>query len=225
MNPDMLQLIRDYKNQNLSDDDIAKRLSTSYPQVEIMKGLAALQYMRPANQSNTALAATVLPNDHTTEGVFKIEVVKGIIDKRKRGARSGVIITILVLIGTAWFDPSISMQTLIIVAIALLPPLSALYSLNARNYIHLQPSYRTWNTWVYDHGSRFLIINSVFSALSNIRSIANPMHGFKDASAPSKTELLIDTAVDTATGVLAYSNLKPAAYVEQYFKQNEAHKS
>lgn len=219
-----MRLIRSYKIQNLSDDLITEKLSANYSREEITKGLAALQYMRPTNLEAYE-DTTIPPTSMESPETLKVEVVKKIINKRKKGALSGVTIVILVLTAMAIFNSSISTQALLITAIVLLPPLSAMYGLNARNYEHLRPSYRTWNTWIYNYGAKFLIITAVLDMLSNVTKLANPMHGFKDPSAPSKSSLLLDTAVDATVAVLAYSNLKPAEYIEEYFKQNKASKS
>jgi hypothetical protein len=149
---------------------------------------------------------------------FNIEVVREIIRKRKAGALSGLTIVAMVLTVTAIFNQSVSKTALAIAALMLLVPLTCIYILNASNYPDPKPSYRIWNTWIYNYASKLLIIGIIFKVLSNIRSIANPMHGFNDTHALTRTALAGETAVEAGMGIITYSNLKPAKYVEEYFK-------
>lgn len=58
MSPKLIEEIRTYKNNGLTDDEIKQRLSSKHPEDDIIAALNALQYMRPAlnpdiNSQNT----------------------------------------------------------------------------------------------------------------------------------------------------------------------------
>lgn len=222
MNPDMIQLIRTYKIQNLSDDDITKNLSATYSQEEIKAGLAALQYMRPADQqiyADTANPISPTTSDSTTPATsYTLEVVKNIIKKREKASASGFMIVASGLAASAFFETSIAKPALLVTAAVLLPPILIVHLVNTWNRKQVQPSYQAWNKWVYIYIPRLLIIGAIFEILSSIKNILNPMYGFKNPSALSRSAMALDMGIEAGGAASARASLRPAKYVDEYFK-------
>jgi hypothetical protein len=150
-----------------------------------------------------------------------IDKVRQIILTRKKNVLSGVIIVSLVLAGIILFNKSIDYKPTIIVGFMAMAPLIFIYSINARNYPEPKSSYRFWNKVIYKYFSKLIIISSFVAAISNVKNLLNPMRGYKDPSALSRPEELLDTAANVGIGVTAYAQLKPADYIEEYFKARE----
>lgn len=150
-----------------------------------------------------------------------IDKVRQIILKRKKNVLSGAIVVSLVLAGIIFFNKSIDYKFSIIAGFMVMAPLIFIYAINARNYPEPKPSYRFWNKVIYKYFSKLIIISSFIAAIINIKNLLNPMRGYKDPSALSRPEELIDTAANVSIGVTAYAQLKPADYIEEYFKTRE----
>lgn len=99
---------------------------------------------------------------------------------------------------------------------------SILYIINAINYPIPSSSYRQWNKVIYIYLAKLGIVFSIFRTASDVKEILNPMHGFKDPSALTRPELLLDATMSAGAGYMMYKSLKPAAYIEEYYKQKDS---
>jgi hypothetical protein len=174
--------------------------------------------MNPNTQLKAPLesAPTAVP----TEAISN-EWVQQIIIRRKRSALSAIAIVTVVLFGSALLDKHVSSEALLITGAIFVPLFSMLYIINAVNYPKPSPSYRQWNRVVYIYLAKLGIVFSIFRTANDVKEILNPMHGFKDPSALSRPELLLDATMSAGAGYMMYKGLKPAAYIEEYYKQQD----
>lgn len=150
---------------------------------------------------------------------ISIDHIRKIILQRKRSALLGIIVIALVIAFIMYSDDRVNWWALTLIGILGIGVSSILYIVNAANYPQPKPSYRRWNKVVYIYLAKLVLILSIIRILSNIKNILNPLHGYKDPSALSRTSLLVDTTLTASSGYLIYKRLKPAAYIEEYFKE------
>lgn len=156
----------------------------------------------------------------STHNQLEQQVIK-IISKRKKGALSGIVIVWIVVAYLMFFGKTSELKILAISSLVILSILGFVYLVNARNYPNPKASYRLFNSIVYNFFSKLTIVLSILRVGSDTAEILNPMHGFKDPTALTRPELLLDGIVSAGVGVSAYKQLKPAAIVEAYYKQLE----
>lgn len=152
------------------------------------------------------------------EGISESDV-KLIINNRYRAAFVGL--SIISILGVITFTKQAYRTNLNLLPIfgILDLLLISLIILNYHNRITIRPSYRTWNKIVYIYLAKLLIIGSIINSFSSLLKILNPMHGYKDPTALSRTNLGIGMAVSAGTGIAAARNLKPAKLIDRYFNQ------
>lgn len=149
-----------------------------------------------------------------------LEGVQRIILRRKKNSRNTILVLGFVFLYVSLNTVNISYTWTVIAAIALVGPFWWLYKVNSNNYPNPKPSYKKVNNIIYRKLAKILIVFAVFSVIRNILNLFNPMHGHKDPSAKSRTGLAISAASSAYAGHHLYRQLKPADYIEAYYKQD-----
>ncbi len=165
----------------------------------------------PPKSSFTAIPAEAISNER----------VQQIILRRKKSALIANIIFTAILTTSALLNKQINIKALIIAGTIFIAFFSILFIVNAANYPSPKPSYRQWNKVVYIYLAKLVVVFNILRTANNFKKILNPMHGYKDPSAISRPELLLDTAMSVSTGYFMYKSLKPANYIEEYYKQQD----
>lgn len=146
-----------------------------------------------------ALKPSPADNGVTKEGAQQI------IRRRKRGSVTAMGIVCLVAFGMGLLDRTISIGILVISAAIIFSIFALTYIINSLNYPEPQPWYRSWNKIVYIYAAKLVIIGSIF----NIGSSAGRA---------------TDMAGDVGTIYVVGRNLKPADYIEAFYRQQAAQK-
>lgn len=215
---ELLSAVRELKIAELDDASIIESLKNQYTPSEIQMGLNELRYMQVGG------VGAVGANSHSG---LSSDGVSEIIRKRTKVALQSLIILGICFAIVGWQlwneEPEATKSSVIlpvvIVASIVLPFFLVSYAINLRNISTLRPSYRRWNKIIYLHGSKIGVAAATYSTISNTLKFLNPMYGFKNPGAKSRTSLLFDIGISASVGVSAYNNIEPAKYIELYFQE------
>lgn len=151
---------------------------------------------------------------------FSLERVQEIIHKRREHTLISLIVVPLLIVTLVFFNRKVSMVTAVVFVGMFELIFIPIFILNSTNYPTPKPTYKLWNKVLYIWGGRILFVFSVIRVISDLLGIVNPMHGFGSPNAESKPSLLLDATAATTGAIYTKNTLKPAAYIEGYFKQH-----
>lgn len=175
-----------------------------------------------SSQENNNRRTLVEPiNSNPIKDIY-IERVQQIILTRKRRVKQGGVVFFVILFISA-FSNNNPIQAVAIITILFTIFFAVFYAVEAANYPQPKPYYRQWNKIIYIYLSKIIIIISIFRIVTNIIGILNPLHGFGHPGAPSKPELLLDTTMSAVIGNVLHKNLKPAAFIEECYRQQDVY--
>ncbi|HSX41126.1 MAG TPA: hypothetical protein VLF21_00605 [Candidatus Saccharimonadales bacterium] len=125
----------------------------------------------------------------------------------------------VVLFGSTYFDKHYDAEALIIAGSIFVPWFTTLYFVNAANCLQPRTYYRHWNKIVYYSLAKLAVFFNIIDTTGDAKGIFNPWHGLMDSTVSSRPTLLTDMAISAGTGYKIQRSLKPAEYIEAYFKQ------
>ena len=157
-----------------------------------------------------------LTAEHQKEAVQKIIL-------RRRNSIIGILTMALLLAAATPISGKVSLENADIIRLSLfiipllIPPI-ALYVVNSLNIPEPKPYYRKWNKYVYTYGAKIIIVFAIFNLISNLISFLNPLNGFKDPGALTRTGLIIDSAWTMYMTKAWYDELPASRKVEEYYR-------
>ena len=146
-----------------------------------------------------------------------MDEVSTIIQKRAKGAFSGLCIVVLVIIVTAYTDKTISLALIAVFGFVFFLAIAALYTVNVMNYPTPKAYYRGFNRWFYGRGAKFSMVSNAYGSASAAKRFANPLEAMSHPD--SKAADLLETIVDAAQTNQMAKQVSSAEIVDQYFQQ------